>query len=59
MIANKTFHIAIGNTYIAFIAGQNSYADDASRSFLLRNCWTLTAVERQYAIQAKLCVLKG
>jgi hypothetical protein len=59
MIANETFQISTGNTCIAFIAGQNSYADDVSRSFLLRNCSTLTAVECQYAIQAKLCLLKG
>src|ERR1700733_8195230 len=38
MIANETFQILIGNTCTAFTAGQNSYADDASRSFLPRNC---------------------
>jgi hypothetical protein len=59
MIANETFQISIGNTCIAFIAGQNSYADGASRSFLVRNCSTLTAIECQYVIQAKRCVPKG
>jgi hypothetical protein len=56
---NEALQILIGNTCIAFIVGQNSHADDASRSFLLRNFSTLTVVKCQYAIQAKRCVLKG
>jgi hypothetical protein len=58
MMANDSIGSTIGSICIAFTAGQNSYAVDANRSSLLRNCLTLTAVERQYVIQAKLHVLE-
>jgi hypothetical protein len=56
--ANDTLRSAIGNTCIAFIACQNSFAADVSRSSLRRNYWTPTVVECQCVIQAKPSVLK-